>query len=55
MEMGRLKKPLGTAIDRELSDAVDDWIKNNPPWRKVDVIESALRAFIEARGGKKDG
>ena len=48
MDMGRIKKPLGTAIDPDLSEAVDAWVKVNPPWRKVDVIEKALRDFLAA-------
>ena len=34
---------MGTAIDPQLADEIDTWIKANPPWRKVDVIEKALR------------
>ena len=50
MDMGRLKKPLGTAIDRELADWLEEWVKKNPPWRKVDVIEKALRDFKKENG-----
>ena len=49
MGMARIKKPLGTAIDPQLADEIDTWIKANPPWRKVDVIEKALRDFLEAQ------
>lgn len=46
MSMARHKKPLATAIDPKLSDALDKWVKENPPWRKVDVVEAALRQFL---------
>ena len=51
MDMGRIKKPLGTAIDPDLAEQVEKWIKSNPPWRKVDVIEKALRDFLLANSG----
>lgn len=50
MEMGRIKKPLGTAIDPDLSDRIDQWVKANPPWRKVDVIEASLEMFLREKG-----
>lgn len=40
------KARLGTAIDRNLAEQLEEFVKNNPPWRKVDVIEKALRDFL---------
>ncbi len=54
MDMGRIKKPLATAIDRDLYDQVDEWIKLNHPWRKVDVVETALREFLRKQAGSHD-
>ena len=54
MDMGRIKKPLGTAIDPQLHGAVDEWVKQNPPWRKVDVIEAALREFLAKRAAETE-
>ncbi|MEM8801097.1 MAG: hypothetical protein AAGF55_01030 [Pseudomonadota bacterium] len=47
MEMGRIKRPLGTAIDPAIAERLEAWIKENPPWRKVDVIEKALLEFLD--------
>lgn len=57
MDMGRLKKPLGTAIDIELTARIDKWIERaqeNGPMTKVWVIETALREFLEKREGGGD-
>ena len=54
MEMGRIKKPLGTAIDPNLAEELDAWVKANPPWRKVDVLERAIRMFLDSKTGDAD-
>lgn len=55
MLMPRLKKMLSLALDPELLAQMDVWIARQEfPPSKTAVLETALREFLEKRGGLKE-
>ena len=50
MEMGRIKKHVNLALDPDLLERLDEWMKaQEAPWTKTAVFELALKEFLEKR------
>lgn len=55
MEMPRQKKPVSLALDADILDSVDRWIREQEfPPSKTAVFETALREFVEKRKAKPE-
>lgn len=52
MDMTRLKRMVGLALDPELLDRLEVWrLKQDVPPSKTAVLEAAIREFLERRDG----
>lgn len=54
MDMARKKQMVSFTLDPDLIERLEKWLaKHEFPPKKVDVMEAALREFLDRREGKK--